>query len=179
MLKNIYIQILLLNCLFIYGQTEDKKISDINHYAGLDIGYSAYPKFVNNNLEYNLNYFFNPHYFCMKSQFGIAPATNMGILYKAFFTMGFSTKTTKIVSWHLLSGVGMVAPQKSYKENTFQSLGPIIESGFYLNFFKDKNKLIGINSVVFTEQYQYAGYRYSGNAISVNFNISFNLRLNK
>jgi hypothetical protein len=178
MQKIIYLYFLCTCCLALKAQTESKA-SDINHYAGLDLGYSSYPRFVNNNLEYNLNYFFNPHYFFMKSQFGLSAGSNMGLIYKIFLTMGFSTQTTKVISWHLLTGVGAVVPQKTYKENTFQSLGPIIESGFYLNFFKDKNKLIGINSVVFTEQYQYAGYRYSGSAISVNFNISFNIKLNK
>jgi len=101
-----------------YTQTDStkKKRMNINRVVGVDIGYSDYDNSVGCKSEANVNYIFNPGYFCLKLQAGLTPNTNFGLLTKVFGTLGFSTKINRFISWHLLIGLGRVSPSKSIND---------------------------------------------------------------
>lgn len=132
-----------------------------------------------------MNYVFNPGYFCTKAQIGIAPATNFGVLTKMFFTAGFSTKTNKLISWHLLLGIGGVGSSKRYYNDFSMSAGGIVlETGFYVKPFKLKKHVFGLNFTT-TEHVIYRSDKYrEGNRIYaginvINLNLSYNIKINK
>jgi hypothetical protein len=119
MRKNIYIIGFIFYFHIVNAQTDViNKPNPITHLIGIDLGYSNYGYLKPNNVEANLNYVFNPHFFCVKAQFGFTPVTDYGTLTKIFVSMGFSTKICKVFSWHLLTGFGGVIPSKSYYNNS-------------------------------------------------------------
>lgn len=181
MRKYIYIYIAIFITQFVNAQTEEaNEPSNITHLAGIDVGYTTYGENIHNNGEINLNYVFNPHYFCVKSQFGVAPSTDYGNLTKFFISLGFSTKISKPFSWHLLTGYGHVIPSQKNGHYTLFSSGLFIETGFYVKPSKTKRHIFGLNiSAIKTEFRSDSRYYWSSFAPSLNINISYNLKLNK
>lgn len=166
-----------------------KAQSNLNHLVGIDIGYNERSTIVGAKGEVNLNYVFNPRYFCIKAQVGIAPTTNFGILKKGFFSAGFSTKIDKLVSWHLLAGVANVVPSNKYRVEysngshttyTFSVFSFLLETGFYIRPKENKRVVFGINSVV--HRYMIDGgdkYPVVNDQLMLNVNFSVNLLLNR
>lgn len=192
MKKGFYIFILMIFYLNINSQNELKKPSNINHLIGIDFGYTKHNVLVGNKGDINLNYVFNPHLFCFKTQLGVAPATNFGNLYKVFLSVGFSTKTNKLISWHLLAGFGSIEASKNYNlyiNNStptsfkFYAKSLIIESGFYLKPLKNNNIIFGINSVAYrlniNNPNRGTKSSYLTDAITLNINLSLNIKLNR
>ena len=181
MRKYIYIYTAILITQFVNAQTQEvNKPSNITHLAGIDVGYTNYGN-IHNYGEVNLNYVFNPHYFCVKSQLGIAPGTDYGNLTKIIISMGFSTKISKPFSWHLLTGYGRVISTQPYYNRTLSASGLFIETGFYIKPSKTKRHVFGLNISVLPVEYsptsRWAAFPESGPAF--NINISYNLKLNK
>lgn len=189
MIKNIYIFIFLTLNLLVISQTDSiiKKGSNVNHLVGVDIGYSKYFKIVNFKGETNLNYVFNPHLFCIKAQVGVAPFTYFGNLLKAKASMGFSTRINKPVSWHFLTGLGIVYAPVNESENSTFSAGPFfIETGFYFNLLKKRKIIFGLNTMVSPMTYYYDNGHSPGiynsyyeSSYSGNINVSINYRFNR
>ena len=182
MRKYIYIYIAILITQFVNAQTDEvNKPSNITHLAGVDVGYTTYGEYINNNGEINLNYVFNPHYFCVKSQVGIAPGTAYGNLTKIIVSLGFSTKIYKPISWHLLTGIGLVTSTQPYYNRTLSAGGLFIETGFYVKPSKTKRHVFGLNiselPMELIPTSRWAAFAYGGPAF--NINISYNLKLNK
>lgn len=188
MIKNIYIFIFIVLNFFGFSQADTllKKQIKINHLIGIDFGYSKYFKIVDFKGETNVNYIFNPHLFCIKVQIGIAPSTYFGNLMKTKASMGFSTRINKPVSWHFLTGLGIVYSPVNKSENSSFTAGPFfIESGLYFNLFKKRNIFIGLNTMACRMSYYYDNGNspgiynsYSNNSYAYNINFSFNYRLN-
>jgi hypothetical protein len=161
------------------AQEVDKKSAHLNHLIGIDVGYSDYSNYVKSIGEVNLDYIFNPYYFCVKSQLGFAPATNFGTLTKAYISIGFSTKTDKVLSWHLLTGIGGVFPSKSCYDMSFSTNNIFLETGFYIRPFKNKRSVFGLNTVLMPYTIYYNNSRWWVSAPSLNINVSYNIKLNK
>jgi hypothetical protein len=128
-----------------------------------------------------LNYIFNPHYFCVKSQLGVAPNTDYGNLTKIFVSLGFSTKIDKTFSWHLLTGYGCVIPSQKYYNSTLSVSNFFIETGFYIKPSKTKRHVFGLNTTAIpsTIQYDITNKINGEKGIAFNLNLSYNLKLNK
>lgn len=155
------------------------KAQNIKHIVGIDIGYSDYPAIVDFKGEANLNYIFNPYNFMVKAQCGLAPATNFGTMTKAFLSIGYTTKMDRLISWHLLTGVGGIIPGKNSSAYNFVGGPVIVESGFYIKPQKEKIWLLGINASVIPFSYKgIKDFHDYGNGITPCINISYNLILN-
>lgn len=169
-----------------------KRSNRFCHFAGIDIGYSGYDPICEYKAETNVNYVFNPQYFIAKVQLGIAPATNFGTLKKGFIGIGFSTKTNKVFSWHLITGLGIVSPTtktytryESYGNNPkversygFSCGTPYIETGFYVKPMKQKRLILGLNVVAYSYDIydlDFAHVYYNGPAPNINFSINYKL----
>jgi hypothetical protein len=161
---NGYLIALLFSVLFVNAQKDSirKKPEVLSHFAGIDIGYTGYDHISGYKAETNLNYVFNPQYFIAKVQLGIAPGTNFGTLIKGFVGIGFSTKTNKVFSWHLMHGMGAISPTKDYTiyepngnnpkvERTYHFFCRTlyVETGFYSKPLKHKRLILGLNALVF------------------------------
>jgi hypothetical protein len=190
MIKKIYIVIILFSVLLVSAQQDSigRKSEWLSHFAGIDFGYTSYDKIIGFKGETNINYVFNPYYFCAKIQLGIAPNTNFGTLKKAFVSVGFSTKTNKFLSWHLLTGLGIIDPSKLYAENINYPVTYNLyirtfyfESGFYVKPKKNKRIIIGLNTVLHrtTVDDNVSKYAPIHQIPTLNFNLSLNLKINK
>lgn len=198
MIKYVYIITILTPMVILKAQNDSlsKKLNWLSHFAGIDIGYSEYgDKTISGyKAETNLNYVFNPHYFIAKVQLGVAPATNFGTLKKGFIGVGFSTKTNKKLSWHLITGVGRVLSSNAYTRNEpgsntatikrtyeFYCETFYLETGFYSQPLKHKKFVLGLNAVLSTYTiYNIAYYPLSFyTMLSPNINFSINYNLNR
>ncbi len=187
MLKNTCIFVFILFTTFAFAQTDSVRHKNFNHFAGIDFGYTSYDKVIGFKGETNINYVFNPYYFCAKIQLGISPGTNFGTLKKGVVSIGFSTKTNKFLSWHLLTGTGIVEPSNTYIEPpspvkyVFYLHSLFLESGFYLRPIKNKRVLIGLNSVVHRVTVSDNAHKYPPihGKPTLNINLSINIKLNK
>lgn len=152
---------------------------NIKHIVGIDAGYSQYPSIVAFKGEANLNYIFNPYNFMIKAQFGIAPATNFGAMSKGFASIGYTTSMDRLVSWHLLTGIGGVLSGKSKVDYNFEGGPVILESGFYIKPLKEKSTLIGIDASFYPFYYKEnkSIHNYSNGIVSC-VSISYHLILN-
>jgi hypothetical protein len=192
--KNIFIFILLLTNLVIYSQKDTIIRKNIIHFVGIDGGYTSYDKVVDFKGETNLNYIFNPYFFCAKLQLGVAPGTKFGTLKKGFISIGFSTKMDRFLSWHFLVGAGIIEPSKSYNIENYNSNGYLqekiytfyahtilFESGFYIKPISNKRIIIGVNSVFhrLTISDNINKYPQKPNDPTININLSINIKLNK
>lgn len=194
MLKQTYILLFYLVsiCCFSQKDSSSGRWPNLNHFVGIDFGYSGYDKIADYKGEVNLNYVFNPQYFMVKAQFGVAPFTNFGTLKKGFISMGFSTKSNKAISWHMLTGVGIISPTKSpvvllydnlyYNTFTFYSRTFYFETGIYIKPIKSKKWIYGINFQLYKASIANIQSNYVGrlvNAIIPNINFNINYKLNK
>ncbi len=193
MLKNTSILIQLFISFMIYSQSDVTKQKNVIHLVGLDAGYTSYDRFVDFKGEANLNYLFNPYYFCAKIQLGVAPGTKFGALKKGFISIGFSTKMDRFLSWHLLLGAGIVDPSKTYNVTeyygsngysqeriyTFYCHTLLLETGFYFKPIKDKRIICGFNSVInrYTIDDDVSKYPPIHGAPIINLNLSINFKL--
>ena len=192
-MKKAYIFILLFITSLMCSQNDSLRHPNMNHFLGVDFGYTSYNYMVGNKGSTNLNYVLNPYYLCVKVQVGIAPGTNFGTLTKGFISIGFSTLSNKFLSWHLLTGLGFIKPSKSYSvieynnknshttTNTFASHPFFIETGFYIKPSKKQRIIIGLNSVLHRVSIDDGSGIYSPyfNNDVINLNLSINLKLNK
>ena len=168
----------ILSARLICAQEIKKPISNINHMVGVDVGYTDYSSYLKTDGEININYIFNPYFFCIKSQIGIAPKSNFGTLTKTYITAGFSTNTNKIISWHFLFGFGSIVASNNNNDVFEGIIRPVIESGFYTKPFKDKRHVFGLNSTISTYTI-HDNYRYSAIHRALNVNIIYNFKINK
>jgi hypothetical protein len=186
--KNSCIAILLFSVLFVDAQKDSlgTKSEWLSHFIGIDFGYTSYDNIIGFKGETNINYVFNPHYFCAKIQLGVSPGSNFGALKKGFASIGFSTKTNKFLSWHFLTGLGIVAPSDTYQVNrtydtityTFYMQSAFFESGFYLRPLKNKRLSIGLNSQVYRLTVHDGGkYPPIHDKPTLTINLSLNLKL--
>lgn len=198
MIKYVYIITILTPMVILKAQNDSlsKKLNWLSHFAGIDVGYSEYgDKTISGyKAETNLNYVFNPHYFIAKAQLGVAPATNFGTLKKGFIGIGFSTKTNKMFSWHLITGVGMVSATKEFsvieKDNfnyvrtySFFCSTQFIETGIYSKPIRKIPLIVGINLQLYKSTIApndlsalyYVGYYQT----TPNINFSINYKLNR
>ncbi len=191
MLKALYILIfyLLSSLAFAQKDTSNVRWPNMNHFVGIDVGYSGYDKVAGYNGEFNFNYVFNPQYFMIKTFYGFAPSTNFGNLKKAVFSMGFSTKSNKLISWHMLTGIISVVPEKEYslKINNYEDIHNLmsgfwyLETGFYVKPKKLKRILFGLNASMYSVTiWNNAGLQgpYINRWI-LNTNFSVNYKLNR
>ncbi len=180
MLKINAVMFFMLNTLIISAQDTIKHNPNINHFVGVDMGYTDYSSYLKTDGEININYIFNPYFFCIKSQIGIAPKSNFGTLTKTYIMAGFSTNTNKIISWHFLFGFGSIVP--SNNNNNYYlfdgKIRPVIESGFYTKPFKNKRHIFGLNSTLSTYSI-YINDRYHISQLAFNINLSYNFKINK
>ncbi len=173
----------MLSAILTCAQETTKPINpNINHMVGVDVGYTDYAGgYLKTKGEINVNYIFNPYFFCIKSQIGITPKSDFGTLTKTYITAGFSTNTNKIISWHFLFGFGSIVASDNNNNNYYVFNGkirPVIESGFYTKPFKNKRHVFGLNSTLSTYSI-YVNDRYYVTEFAFNINLSYNLKINK
>ncbi|MBA3663032.1 MAG: hypothetical protein H0W61_02340 [Bacteroidetes bacterium] len=105
------------------------------HLAGINLGYSTWPKMIGYKFESNFNYFYAYKHFCSKFELGIAPGTNFGNFERVYLNFGYTTDLNTGYSWHAMLGVGGTTGNKTFDRDgytyDFVTSGVLFSSGVY------------------------------------------------
>ncbi len=153
--------------------------SQVKHVLGVDGGPSIFGYVTQPGIECNLHYYFNYKPFLFKTSVGVTPNTNFGTLTQLYTTIGFTTPLEKIISAHIVYGIGktwvgreeFVSNDNNGDPTTYSfvylmypGLNPIVTSGLYINLFKKRNFIFGVDASISRlgiENYSFFAYSNS------------------
>jgi hypothetical protein len=135
----------------------------INHYAGVGVGYSNLGSVtINYSSYFNVNYTMNYKPFLFTANLSCVPGSDFGICSGGLLSLGFTTPLKYLISAHVTYGIGEYLTNKSsfvakydqnnqpLPENTYNyvrdGVSPLLGFGFSIRLGKKSRFLIGIES---------------------------------
>lgn len=155
---------------FVYGQKKTGLL------IGLDGGYISLPSIVDSRSIANIDLLFFSNHFLIKAHSGIAPSKNFNNIYIFGIDGGFTTNIEKIISFNFLLGITGF-PERSFGDNKINGGILSLATGIYINPFKNKKLVFGINGMTSTYNVYEPGGNYKAGresgGIYGSINISF------
>lgn len=147
-----------------------------NLIAGVDFGYADY-NYIDYKGEVEVSFIVSYCHLYSKICFGIAPGTYYGNIYKSALGLGYTTETNRVLSWNIHGGLILGAPSESQTYG-FKGNGLFyLETGVFINPFKSKKLMFGVNGNICKSQYYNVGRRdYYNNVVLKTIYLSVNYK---